>query len=123
MLYNLRQAGAPSKLLWTVYCAMMRSVMCYAYSAWCNIGTSIISPLIRFEKRMCKLFDLHASPNLLDFCESSTKKLALKALHIDHPLNIIFDRAAVRYCHRQQATHRKLRAKTRRFKESFIRFA
>jgi len=123
ILYNLREAGASPHLLWTVYCLLMRSITSYAYPAWCNHSKTNMKSLTAFESRVCKLFHLPRTTNFDEFCEGISHRLAMKALHQDHPLNFIYDREAVRHSTRRNTAHRKVMARTCRFKNSFIRFA
>lgn len=94
MLYCLRQAGASTETLWMIYCSMIRSICSYSYPAWCNVSNSRFEQFVKFERRICRLFDLNphtASPTIQTHCESLAHKLAVKALEPYHPLNLIYD--------------------------------
>ena len=123
MLYSLKRIRAPKSIMWTVYCSMIRSVITYAYPAWCNITKSQCQLLSKFEERICKIFDLPRTKELGVFCDSLGKRLALKALNVSHPLHIIYDKKASRYSNRLGHLRRGLRTRTKRYKNSFIKYA
>ena len=125
MLYALRQAKAPKFVIWDVYCAMLRSIASYAYPAWCNISKGRLQKITKFEDRLCKIFDLHdeRKSTFPVFCETLAQRLAKKALDSHHPLHVIYDTTATRYSHRLGKHHRRLKAKTKRYHHSFVRFA
>ena len=122
ILYVLREANAPPEVLWNVYCAMIRSLACYAYPAWCNMSSSRFQKLITFEKRVCRIFGLTPKVTFSTFCANLAKRLVSKATLQQHPLNFIFDFNATRYSTRLGRSHRKIKCNTKRFTNSFIRF-
>jgi len=123
MLHALKQVHAPPAILWNVYCSLIRSVSTYAFPAWCNINQSKFKQLMQFERRLCKMFSMPCKRDLSDFCCSMARRLAHSALDPQHPLHFIFDFKAARYSARQGNSHRRLQAKTVRFKRSIIKFA
>lgn len=68
---------------------------------------------------MSSISDLPRTLSFIDFCERVALCLASCALVEKYPLNVIFDSAAMRYSHRQQAAFRKICAKTWLFYEFF----
>ena len=123
MLHSLKQARPPQKLLWLVYCTMIRSVLTYAYPAWCGMVNTRFRSFVKLEKRLSNLFDFTCRDDLANFCYKTASKLAEKAKDPRHPLHFIFDKSACRYSSRLGSSHRLLKTKTVRFKNSFIRFA
>ena len=121
-LYSLKKIST-SSVLWMVYCALLRSVLSYAYPAWCSIGKTRFSILSKFEMRLSRIFGFNCPIVLKDFCNQSAAKLAKKADSKDHPLNFIYETTAVRYSGRLGKSHRRVKAKTVRFKESFVKYA
>ena len=104
-------------------CGLIRSVLSYAYPAWCNVGSGDMGALTRFERRICKRFRVECKVSFDCFCASAAKNLAQKALASHHPLNGIFDTAATRTSSRVGKGYSKVLARTSRFKKSFISFA
>ena len=51
VLRNLRKAGCSSDLIFRTYCALLRSVILYAYPCFCNIPKRLEEKLTRFERR------------------------------------------------------------------------
>lgn len=123
VLHALRQANASDALLWSVYCQLMRSVASYAYPAWCNVTKGRLLSIVSFENKMSRFFKFSCKTSFSDFCDLMAGRLARKAHDPSHPLNCIFDKNATRYSSRLSKTHRKLLAKTVRFKNSFIFYA
>jgi hypothetical protein len=123
LLYALRQARASRDTLSTVYCSLIRSVITYAFPSWCNVASTRFTQLQKFENRLSRLFGLNLKCNLADFCNDIGSRLAIKCSDMHHPLHTIFEVSATRYSARRGKTHRKLFAKTKRFRDSFIRFA
>ena len=122
-LYRLRQAKASQHVLWTTYCAMIRLILSYAFPAWCNVGKRDMWLLSRFELRLCNRFCMRLEADFESFCALMTERLAEKSLASHHPLHCIFDFLPSRYSSRLGQSHRKVLARTSRFKQSFIRFA
>ena len=122
-LNRLKQARAPQSVLWTVYSAMIQSILSYTYPAWCNIGKCDMTLVTNFERRIFKRFNMKCENDFFSFCVSMAKRLADSALESHHPLNGIFDFLPTRFSSRKGRSHRKLLARTNRFKNSFISFA
>ena len=123
LLYALRQAHASKQTISTVYCSLIRSVITYAFPSWCNVSSSRFIQLQKFENRISRIFGLLLKCNLADCCENIGSRLANKSRDHHHPLHSIFDLSATRYSARRGRTNRKVFARTKRFKDSFIRFA
>ena len=124
LLHSLRQISPLNqRLLRTVYLTMIRPVLSYAYSSWCNIAVTRFQHLIRLENRLCRMFDFSCDENIEQFCHRSSQQLAAKSKSEDHPLNFIYESEERRSSLRIGNLNRKLRARTVRYKNSFIRFA
>lgn len=123
LLHTLRQINAPPHISWTVYCTLIRSVASYSFPAWCNIASGRFQQLIRFEERICKVFGLSRKICFSDFCHQLAQRLAVKARDPLHPLNLIYDFRSLRYSSRLGNSNRRVKASTRRFGASFIKFA
>ena len=52
-----------------------------ALPAWCNVNKGDIGKFLLLEKRIFKMFDFSSHLNFVDFCNSITKRLAIKALN------------------------------------------
>ena len=122
-LHALRQANASTTILSRVYEALVRSVMTYAFPAWCNVSATRFRSLLQFEKRLKKVFRFHTDTTLEECCKTMCSRLAIKAYDKNHPLNAIYDVSASRYSSRLGTSHRKIRSRTERFRLSFIKFA
>ena len=122
LLHALRQARASKKILTTVYCSLIRSVITYAFPSWCNVASTRFALLQKFENRVSRIFGVSPNLNLLDSCERIGLHLAKKCKNLHHPLYSVFDFSATRYSARKGKSNRRMFAKTKRFKDSFIRF-
>lgn len=122
MLHSLSQANAPKSILWMAYCSLVRSILCYAFPAWCNIGKCNMRSLIQLENRICRRFQIECEIGFDTFCQSIAQKLFLSILKCDsHPLSHIFSandsrktRISRRFCTPM--------TRTKRFSNSFIKF-
>ena len=124
LLHSIKQVSTHnSRLLRIVYMTMIRPILSYAYSSWCNITVTRFNHLIRLEKRLCKMFDFFVCEDIKHFCHRSSQQLASKAISEGHPLNFIYESEERRFSERIGKSNRPLRARTVRFKNSFIRFA
>ena len=123
LLHVLQRANAPQWALWKTYCVMIRSILSYAFPAWCNANKGDMRMITNFEKRICRRFNLCCEISFSEFCVTVAKRLASNASKPHHPLNSIFDFESTRYSTRLGYNHRKVKSKTTRFKHSFISFA
>ena len=121
---NLRKAGCPPELLVRCYTAFIRSLLSYSFPTFCNLPDFLFTKLCRVERRVLRIAGIsHASENLNSFLLRSCLKLfSSVAHHSDHPLRVMFDSA-----HSRSVRHicplRPPFAKTKRFSNSFIKFA
>ena len=122
ILYALKQSNAHSKILTLAYESMIRSITTYAFPAWCNVADSRFDRLLKMEKRLCRIFNLKPKINLKQMCDKMCYELVEKCRDVNHPLHSIFEVSASRYSTRLGRTHRKIMAKTKRFKNSFIKY-
>ena len=123
LLHTMRKAGADESVLRTLYSALIRSVLSYAFPAWCNIGKTLLSSLEKLEARISKILSFQLPITLPEYLQRSCVNLATQAALPGHPLGVIFNRDASRYLQRLQRRHRKILARTERFKNHFIKFA
>ena len=120
---QLRRCGVSAPILWRIYCALARSIMCYAYPSFCNVPTSLFSVLQRVEKRAAKMIGQPTETNILEFCEQQCRSLYGKvAADSRHPLRKLFDEPPQR-ARRDPQVLSAPAAKTERLHSSFIRFS
>ena len=55
ILYNLKRSGCSDQLMFLSYCIYIRSVLLYAFPAWCNVPSSLTWKLRVVERRLCVL--------------------------------------------------------------------
>jgi hypothetical protein len=51
----LRSTEVPPRMLWNFYCAVIRSILLYAYPAWCNCNGGLWDRLSKVERRAVKI--------------------------------------------------------------------
>ena len=91
VLCNLRRSGCPSILIFRTYCALLRSVLLYAYPAFCNAPRRLIDKFKRFERRCFKIIGSKALPPLEEVGKTSARALFKEVEgHLNHPLREIF---------------------------------
>jgi hypothetical protein len=122
LMYNLVKSGCPSDLLVCAYISYIRSVFLYSFPSFCNASDYLLKRLVRFEKRILRV--IHASPRLdiLAAADAMCRRLfASIEANDSHPLRTIFyerDKTA-----RNHLTLKPPFARTKRFSNSFIKFA
>lgn len=126
LILCLKRAGCPSHLLFRAYCAYIRPLLLYAYPAACNMTLYLKQKLERVEKRVMRLIEDDNGVSLFSVADKICVKLLDKVLcEPKHPLRTFFD---VNPTHghsrilRKSCCLRRPMTRTRRFKDSFIKF-
>ena len=122
LLRNLKRSGCSSSIVLNVYNLVIRPIILYAYSSFCNLPLFLKEKLLRFEKRVFRIVGDRNDRSVIEAAEQACERLFEKVvLYNDHPL---------RHCFRQYPTKtrasmklRPVLARTKRFSSSFIRFA
>ena len=126
VLYNLKRANSPPHIMWSVYCSVIRSCLLYAYPAFCNLPLYLKDKLHRVEKRALRIMapcNLNSPTSIFEagdrlchgmFCAILSRK--------GHPLRELFDERDPGVTRAGQILKPPF-ARTKRFKESFIKFA
>ena len=122
ILRNLKRSNCPPSLILHVYNCVIRSVLLYAYPSWCNLPKTLQEKLLKFERRVFRLVGVTNDATVIDIGERICERLFKKVVGMpNHPL---------RQCFTQQFTKtrasmqlRPPKTRTKRFSESFIRFA
>lgn len=123
VLRNLRKSGCPSHIMFQTYCALIRSLLLYAYPCFCNIPNRLEDKLTRFERRCFRIIGNDNFPSFLSVSRSLCLRLFQKvAMHDDHPLRELF---LLRLASRTRSNRTLVppRRRTKRFSSSFIKFA
>jgi hypothetical protein len=128
----LSRSGCSKDWCWRVHIALVRSVVLYAFPAWCNAPPSALDELWKIERRATKV--IGSSPNVT--MKSAAYKLCSNlfttiCLSQNHPLASLFIQPPSTYHTRLCIKARNPLAadliapfaKTNRLKNSFIRFA
>ncbi len=123
VLSNLRRSGCCPVLMYRTYCALMRSVLSYAYPAFCNAPRRLWKKFVQFERRCFRIIGQNDFLSLEEACESSARRLFKEIdANEQHPLRELFcTRPANRT--RRTATLFPPQTKTKRLSASFIRFS
>lgn len=124
-IFCLKRSGVSSVVLWSVYEAIIRSVLVFAFPAFCNLSNYLRQRLCAFEKRVSRIIGSQPSKSITDFCDMLCRRLSA-SVNSDsgHPLRELCSKipASAYSLRRRQTTLRPPCAKTERFKNSFIRF-
>jgi hypothetical protein len=122
-LIVLRNSGAPSKSLWDFYCAAIRSILLYAYPAWCNCGSGLWDQLNKVERRALRLAGSMKPSSLRPTADNIALNLMKKIEKNDeHPLGEMVERVEV--CKtRSKKSIKAPWAKTSRLRDSLICYA
>ena len=124
IIRNLRKAGCPPALLFRCYTAFIRSLLSYSFPCFCNLPDCLLTKLLRIERRVLRIVgNVDPSENLSSFLHRSCLKLfSAITHHSDHPLRVMFDSSHSRSV-RNTSAFRPPFAKTKRFSNSFIKYA
>ena len=122
---RLKHAGINSALLWSVYYALIRSVLTFSFLVFCNAAGYPISRLQKLERRVGRIIGSAAPCSVDAFCGNVCKKLAAKvAATVDHPLrDLLVTKPTCAHTLRNSYTIlRPPLAKTSRYFNSFIKY-
>ena len=121
ILRNLKRSGCPTKILIHVYRAMIQSLFIYCFPVFCNLPRYLLEKLNRVEKRAARIIGGDLVPSLSIVLENHCSSLFEKVLKdTQHPLRELFLHRTPTL--RNLCTLRPPRTRTKRFKDSFIRF-
>jgi len=127
IIRQLVKCDCPSDGCWTVYNALLRSVMCYAFPAWCNLPQALFCQLLKIERHVERIIGSNPRCPLLSFCQGNCMRLSSKIkLSSVHPLRCVFlERPADGHGRalRRRSTFLPIFCRTTRLKNSFTRFA
>jgi hypothetical protein len=122
----LKRSGCSIDWCWRVYVSLIRSVVLYAFPAWCNAPKTLLAQLKKMESRLTKALGSPPKTSMEDASLKLCTNLAIDILSSpDHPLHSIFDNRSTRKSERFSAKKSLVApfAFTRRFKDSFISYA
>ena len=100
-LVTLCRAGCRAPMLWNFYNTMIRSVLMYCYSAFCNIPHYLWKELQKVEKRAFVIIKEAPNVNLVAFSEKLCHSFASSVnSNTDHPFRKFLIKR-IRHCHRK----------------------
>ena len=122
ILRNLKRARCSSDLLYKCYVAFIRSIMLYAIPCICNAPKYLFENFLRVERRASRYFSDLQFTSFTTVADQVCEKLFRSiVLNEDHPLRSMFlTRPTTR---RNSCPVRAPFASTKRFSNSFIRYA
>ena len=99
IIYNLRRSGCSEHLIFWSYCAFIRSVILYAFPAWCNVPDYLIWKLCVVERRVMRIIGSSSLfPSFMDVAEKTCLKLMRSVSTFEsHPLIEMFEFRPVVY--------------------------
>ena len=124
VLRNLKRSGCPSNTLFRVYTGLVRPLLTYSYPSFCNAPRYLLNRLVSFEKRAFRIMGLDHSSHMsvIDFGESLCSNLFHSIERTkNHPLRSMFLENASTIT-RSNLSLRRPFCKTKRFRDSFIKF-
>jgi len=124
-VYRLKQMSLPARVLWNVYYSLVRSVITFAFPAFCNLSQYLFNRLLRLEGRVARIIGSKPPTSIETFCNSLCSKLACKIQREpQHPLcKLTVPRKDSGYALRKSRSHLcRPRAMTARYQNSFIRY-
>lgn len=123
IMYNLRRSRCSPDILFRCYSAFIRPLFLYGFPCFCNAPDYLIKIFLSIERRIFRIIGpCHNFRSFLDVAEDSSRKLMCRIeLNRSHPLRGMFDERSGRSL-RTMTSLRPPRAKTTRFKNSFIKF-
>lgn len=127
LLRILKRNRCPTTWCWTVYYAMIRSILTYACPAWCNASKAAISCLVSLERKAEQLLGGRPSTPINDFMTDQCTRLARSVRESPtHPISCVFDWTERRHSMRLSSSSSSTSphyARTSRFQSSFTKFA
>jgi hypothetical protein len=128
-LYNLialRSAGIPSKILWRVYEAQVRSILLYGCTVWCNCSKGLWDKMEKIERRAIRIIQSSPPPTmppLKKMADNICKRLVKEiSRDVHHPLAEIVVKVENQYSSRRSQRFTSCWGKTSRFKNSLTRY-
>jgi len=121
ILRFMRKSSCPTDTILKAYNALIRPLMLYCSTVFCNLPQYLTNKLIKLEKRALRIVGGPSHSTYEAIARSSGEKLfSLVAGNPNHPLRECF---LPRQPTRRNACHlRPPLAKTKRFKDSFLKF-
>ncbi len=123
IIRNLKRSGCPPNTLFLAYTAFIRSVLLYGFPAFCNLSFYLMQRLERVERRIFRLIGQPDTlrPSLIESSQDLCRKLFSQVtVNEHHPLRSLFlSRVPTA---RNALTLKPPFARTKRFKDSFIKF-
>jgi hypothetical protein len=122
----LKRASVNEKTLWSIYYALIRSVLVFAYPAICNMSAYLFKQLLAVESKVARVIGSDPPKGLRLFCEQLCINLAAR-VNSDprHPLRQLCElkpQHAVMRLRSAGQNIRALRSRTTRFQNCFMRF-
>ena len=120
-IVQLRRSGVRSKTLWQLYFMLIRSCLAYGFPVFSNAPASGIQCLVRVERRLEKIIGEPCPKPLLIFLEKVGRGFVQNiSLYPMHPLREFF---GIQHFRTRHYGHLLCpRARTERFRQSFIRY-
>jgi hypothetical protein len=121
ILTTLKGMGVGHIILWQTYQALTRSILTYAFPAFCNLPDKLFRQLKKVENRAKKIIGVEPPIVLADFCDSICRGLAARIQgNTNHPLHNMFDKR--HFSGRSSKVFTAPFAKTNRYRDSFIKY-
>jgi len=125
VLRNLRRSNCSADLLWKVYEALLRSVVIYCSPCFCNASFYLFNKLIAFERRVFRIVNMSpdSRSSVTNVMQNMCTKLFSRIIKSqEHPLREMFEENEGSRT-RSVSLFRVPRTRTKRFKNSFIKYA
>ena len=121
VLRNLRRSGCPVQIMHLVYSCLVRSVLLYAFPAFCNIPEYLYDKIRRVERRAARIVGQPFNVDLVQSADALCNRLFDKVIRsADHSLRELF------LCRqptiRNPCVLRPPLTRTKRLKNSFIKY-
>ena len=123
-MYNLLRSGCPCDLLACAYVSYIRSLILYSFPTFCNAPEYLLKRFVKFERRRPILCVTRISPrqDILAAAEAMCRRLFVSIEGNNcHPLRVMFSERNKSL--RNPLTLKPPFARTKRFSNSFIKFA
>ena len=121
VLRNLRRSGCPVHIMHLVYGCLVRSVLLYAFPAFCNLPACLYDKIRRVERRAARIVGQPFNVDLGQSADALCNKLFDKVItSVDHTLRELF--LCRQPTFRNPCVLRPPLTRTKRFKNSFIKY-
>ena len=123
LILCLKRSDCPPDLLFRAYCSYIRPILLYAFPVVCNMSQYLKEKLFRVEKRVLRIINHSDFTKVTLFssgdkiCENLFSRVVNEPLH---PLREFFNPRSVSL--RNKCCLKRPRAKTKRFRDSFIKY-